>query len=84
MRVSARPRPYNPGWHLCRDVRNMLDRLRGRDARRPAAPESRGAHSRLDCPAYDDYWGEHNIVVRRMPTAWSRAGPVVKPRSSPR
>jgi succinate dehydrogenase/fumarate reductase flavoprotein subunit len=27
--------------------------------------ESRGAHSRLDHPGYDDYWAEHNIVVRR-------------------
>jgi succinate dehydrogenase/fumarate reductase flavoprotein subunit len=25
--------------------------------------ESRGAHSRLDFPAYDDYWGEHNLVA---------------------
>ena len=27
--------------------------------------ESRGAHSRLDFPKYDDYWGAHNIVVRQ-------------------
>jgi succinate dehydrogenase/fumarate reductase flavoprotein subunit len=27
--------------------------------------ESRGAHSRLDFPDFDDYWGEHNIVVRK-------------------
>jgi succinate dehydrogenase/fumarate reductase flavoprotein subunit len=27
--------------------------------------ESRGAHSRLDFPDYDDYWAEHNIVVRK-------------------
>ena len=27
--------------------------------------ESRGAHSRLDFPDYDDDWGEHNIVVRK-------------------
>lgn len=27
--------------------------------------ESRGGHSRLDYPAYDDYWGEHNIIVRK-------------------
>jgi succinate dehydrogenase / fumarate reductase flavoprotein subunit len=25
--------------------------------------ESRGAHSRLDFPAGDDDWGEHNLVV---------------------
>ena len=27
--------------------------------------ESRGAHSRLDFPEFDDYWGEHNIVIRK-------------------
>ena len=27
--------------------------------------ESRGAHSRLDFPDYDEYWGDHNIVVRK-------------------
>ncbi|EQD39327.1 protein containing Fumarate reductase/succinate dehydrogenase flavoprotein [mine drainage metagenome] len=27
--------------------------------------ESRGAHSRLDYPKYDDYWGEHNIVSEK-------------------
>jgi succinate dehydrogenase flavoprotein subunit len=29
--------------------------------------ESRGAHSRLDFPSYDDYWSEHNIIVRKGP-----------------
>ncbi len=39
------------------------------DAREQAAQLPGGApggsHSRLDYPAYDDYWGEHNIVVRK-------------------
>jgi succinate dehydrogenase/fumarate reductase flavoprotein subunit len=25
--------------------------------------ESRGGHSRLDHPRYDDYWSENNIVI---------------------
>jgi len=56
---------YNPGWHLCRDVRNML--LVSEAVARAAVlrQESRGAHSRLDFPAYADYWGEHNLVARR-------------------
>ena len=56
---------FNPGWHLCRDVRNML--IVSQAVARAAflRHESRGAHSRLDYPAYDDYWGEHNIVVRK-------------------
>jgi succinate dehydrogenase / fumarate reductase flavoprotein subunit len=56
---------YNPGWHLCRDVRNMLVVSQAVARAALLRRESRGAHSRLDCPAYDDYWGEHNIVVRR-------------------
>ncbi len=27
--------------------------------------ESRGAHSRLDFPQYDNYWGEHNLLVTK-------------------
>ena len=41
--------------------------------------ESRGAHSRLDFPAYDDYWSEHNIVVRKNGEDMQlEARPVVK------
>jgi succinate dehydrogenase / fumarate reductase flavoprotein subunit len=54
---------YNPGWHICRDLRNMI--IVSQAATRAAylRQESRGAHSRLDFPAYDDYWGEHNLVA---------------------
>ncbi|MGB0096419.1 MAG: FAD-binding protein [Solirubrobacteraceae bacterium] len=56
---------YNPGWHLCRDIRNMLI-VSGAVARAALLRhESRGAHSRLDFPDYDDYWSEHNLVVRK-------------------
>ena len=27
--------------------------------------ESRGGHSRLDYPHYDDYWSEHNIIIAK-------------------
>jgi succinate dehydrogenase / fumarate reductase flavoprotein subunit len=56
---------FNPGWHLCCDLRNML--IVSEAVARAAAlrHESRGAHSRLDFPDYDDYWAEHNIVVRK-------------------
>ena len=56
---------YNPGWHLCRDLHNMLTVARAVALSARMRHESRGAHSRLDYPAYDDYWGEHNIVIRR-------------------
>jgi succinate dehydrogenase / fumarate reductase, flavoprotein subunit len=56
---------YNPGWHLCRDLRNMLIVSRAVASSALLRQESRGAHSRLDFPAFDDYWSEHNIVVRK-------------------
>jgi succinate dehydrogenase flavoprotein subunit len=56
---------YNPGWHLCRDLRNMLIVSRAVARAALMRHESRGAHSRLDFPAYDDYWGEHNVVIRK-------------------
>jgi succinate dehydrogenase / fumarate reductase flavoprotein subunit len=54
---------YNPGWQLCTEIKNMLTVslmiARGALMRE----ESRGGHSRLDFPHYDDYWAEHNILV---------------------
>jgi succinate dehydrogenase / fumarate reductase flavoprotein subunit len=54
---------YNPGWRLCREMKNMLTVslmiARGALMRE----ESRGGHSRLDFTAYSDYWAENNIVV---------------------
>ena len=59
---SSRP-DYNPGWRLCREVRNMI--MVSLQIARAALmrEESRGGHSRLDFPRYDEYWSEHNIVV---------------------
>ena len=66
---------FNPGWHLCRDLRNMLIVSEAVARAALLRHESRGAHSRLDFPDYDAYWGEHNIVVRR-----SADGMAVEPR----
>jgi succinate dehydrogenase / fumarate reductase flavoprotein subunit len=54
---------YNPGWHLCRDLRTMLTVSRAVASAALRREESRGAHSRLDHTEFDDYWGEHNIVI---------------------
>ena len=56
---------YNPGWHACRDVRNMLTVSEAVTRAALLREESRGAHSRLDFPAYDEEWARHNVVVRR-------------------
>ncbi len=70
---------YNPGWHLCRDVRNMLVVSQAVTRSALLREESRGAHSRLDFPAFDDYWGEHNVVVRKGAGGMDvEARPVVK------
>ncbi len=62
---------FNPAWNLCRDLRNLLTCAEAVTRAALLRAESRGAHSRLDHPAYDDYWGEHNIVVRKEPQGMS-------------
>jgi len=64
-RSPATTPAFNPGWHLCRDLRNMLVVSQAVAKAALLRHESRGAHSRLDFPGYDEYWGEHNIVVRK-------------------
>jgi succinate dehydrogenase / fumarate reductase flavoprotein subunit len=66
---------FNPGWNLCRDLHNMLIVSEAVARAALVRRESRGAHSRLDFSGYDDYWGEHNIVVRKTPE-----GMAVEPR----
>jgi succinate dehydrogenase / fumarate reductase flavoprotein subunit len=56
---------YNPGWHLCRDLRTMLTVSRAIATAALRREESRGAHSRLDHTEFDDYWGGHNIVIQK-------------------
>jgi succinate dehydrogenase / fumarate reductase flavoprotein subunit len=53
---------YNPGWQLCREVRNMITVSLAIARAALMRHESRGCHSRLDFPAYDDYWEKHNIL----------------------
>jgi succinate dehydrogenase / fumarate reductase flavoprotein subunit len=75
---SSRP-DYNPGWRLCREVRNMI--MVSLQIARAALmrEESRGGHSRLDFPRYDEYWSEHNIVVcDRDGEMTHEARPVIK------
>jgi succinate dehydrogenase / fumarate reductase flavoprotein subunit len=67
-RVRAPGGPaFNPAWNLCRDLRNLLTCSEAITRCALLRTESRGAHSRLDHPAYDGYWGEHNLVARKGP-----------------
>ncbi|MGW1252311.1 fumarate reductase/succinate dehydrogenase flavoprotein subunit [Streptomyces sp. NPDC002535] len=57
-------RQFNPGWHLALDLRNML--LVGECVARAALErtESRGGHTREDCPAMDRAWRPVNLLCR--------------------
>lgn len=58
-------RLFNPGWHLARDLKSMLTVAKAVALSAVARKESRGAHSRIDYPNYDDAWAkQHNIVIR--------------------
>ncbi|HEU0251884.1 MAG TPA: FAD-binding protein, partial [Pyrinomonadaceae bacterium] len=58
-------RLFNPGWHLARDLKSMLTVSEAVALSAQARKESRGAHSRIDFPNYDEVWAkQHNVVVR--------------------
>jgi succinate dehydrogenase / fumarate reductase, flavoprotein subunit len=63
VRASSGELAYNNGWHLCHDLQNMLIVSQAVARAAIIRHESRGAHSRLDFPKFDDYWGEHNLAV---------------------
>ncbi|MGW1884058.1 fumarate reductase/succinate dehydrogenase flavoprotein subunit [Streptomyces sp. NPDC001970] len=70
LRVRARRagveghRQFNPGWHLSLDLRNML--LVSECIARSAVErtESRGGHTREDCPGMDREWRRINLLCR--------------------
>ncbi|MET9697936.1 fumarate reductase/succinate dehydrogenase flavoprotein subunit [Streptomyces sp. NPDC006529] len=66
-------RQFNPGWHLALDLRNML--LVSECVARAALErtESRGGHTREDCPAMDRAWRPVNLLCRPVPV--DPAGP---------
>jgi succinate dehydrogenase / fumarate reductase flavoprotein subunit len=61
----AGTRTYNPGWHLARDLRNLLIVSEAITRSALLRKESRGAHSRLDHAAMDPALGNVNMCVTR-------------------
>jgi succinate dehydrogenase / fumarate reductase flavoprotein subunit len=58
-------RLFNPGWHLARDLKSMLTVSEAVALSALERKESRGAHSRIDYPDYDETWGiQNNITLR--------------------
>lgn len=64
MRVEG-SRLFNPGWHLARDLKSMLTVSEAVALSALERKESRGAHSRIDYPNYDESWGKQNNIVRQ-------------------
>ena len=56
---------FNPGWHLARDLKAMLTVSEAVARSALERKESRGAHSRIDYPNYDDTWGRQNNIIDR-------------------
>ncbi len=59
-------RLFNPGWHLCHDLKSLMvvAEAIGRSALN--RQESRGAHTRVDYSASDDgTWGKQNTVISK-------------------
>jgi succinate dehydrogenase flavoprotein subunit len=62
MRVEG-SRLFNPGWHLARDLKSMLIVSEAVALSAFERRESRGAHSRIDFPKYDEQWGKQNNII---------------------
>jgi succinate dehydrogenase / fumarate reductase flavoprotein subunit len=58
-------RMFNPGWHLCADLKSLLTVSEAVTRCALARKESRGAHSRIDFPNYDSAWGKQNNIISR-------------------
>jgi succinate dehydrogenase / fumarate reductase flavoprotein subunit len=57
-------RAYNPGWHVCLDLRNMLLIAECVAQAALAREESRGGHTREDFPEMSAEWRKVNLACR--------------------
>ena len=64
-------RNYNPGWHLCLDLKNMIITSLALAKAALERTERRGAHTRLDYPEYDNELGKINMIIRSSPEGMS-------------
>jgi succinate dehydrogenase / fumarate reductase flavoprotein subunit len=58
-------RLFNPGWHLCSDLKSMLTISEAVTHSALLRKESRGAHSRIDYPNLDRVWEKQNNIISR-------------------
>ena len=58
-------RLFNPGWHLARDLKSLLTVSEAVALSALERQESRGAHSRIDFPQYDEKWSKLNNIISR-------------------
>ena len=58
-------RLFNPGWHLARDLKSLLTVSEAVALSALERRESRGAHSRIDFPQYDEQWSKLNNIISR-------------------
>jgi len=56
-------RMFNPGWHLTRDLKNLVLISDAVARCALARRESRGAHSRIDFSNYDPEWEKKNNII---------------------
>lgn len=79
-RVTAKGgRAFNPGWHLTRELKNMLIVSESVALCALQRKESRAAHSRLDFPNMDPEWEKVNSVVHKGEDGAMVVGAVPKP-----
>ncbi|MDR3710161.1 MAG: FAD-binding protein [Capsulimonadaceae bacterium] len=65
--VAKGGRAFNPGWHLTRELKNMLIVSESIALSAQQRKESRASHSRLDYTEFDPEWAKVNSVVHKGP-----------------
>jgi succinate dehydrogenase / fumarate reductase flavoprotein subunit len=66
-------RQFNPGWHLALDLRNMLLVSECIALAALERTESRGGHTREDCPTMERSWRRANLLCRLAGTGGGEA-----------
>lgn len=56
---------FNPGWHLAQDLKNMIVTSKAVAKCALERRESRGGHTRVDFPNYDEQLSQQNAIISK-------------------
>ena len=74
---------FNPGWHEALSLKSLIITAEAVAQSAFLREESRGAHTRIDCPGERDEWLKYNVVVSKSEDGSMKTEKIERPDANP-